>query len=60
MERLETRILNLDEYYAVEDEFDKIKDPNEREIRLCLLEKVMEAAMDLDVHIAKYRYEQKK
>ena len=59
MERLESRILNLNEYYTVEDEFEQIKDPKEREIRLLLLEKIMEAAMDLDVHIAEYMYEQK-
>ena len=40
MERLESRILNLNEYYTVEDEFEQIKDPKEREIRLLLLEKI--------------------
>ena len=36
MERLEARILNLEEYYRLEEEFDQFEDPAEREIRLAL------------------------
>ena len=60
MERYEARILNLEEYYRLEDEFDRMEDPKEREIRLELLEKVMEAAMDLDVHITEFMYTKKR
>ncbi|MBQ8590844.1 MAG: DUF4275 family protein [Firmicutes bacterium] len=59
MERLEARILNLEEYYRLEDEYDRIKDSKEREVRLELLERIMEAAMDLDVHMNEYMYDQK-
>ena len=60
MERYEARILNLKEYYTLEEEFSKIEDETEREIRLELLENVMNAAMDLDVHISEYLYEKKR
>ena len=60
MERYEARILNLMEYYTVEEEFSRFEDETEREIRLELLEKVMNAAMDLDVHISEYLYEKKR
>ena len=59
MERYEARILNLMEYYTVEEEFSKFEDETEREIRLELLENVMNAAMDLDVHISEYLYKKK-
>lgn len=59
MERYEARILNLLEYFTVEEEFSKFEDETEREIRLELLEKVMNAAMDLDVHISEYLYKKK-
>ncbi len=60
MERYEARILNLMEYYTVEEEFSKFEDETEREIRLELLENVMNAAMDLDVHISEYLYGKKR
>ena len=60
MERYEARILNLMEYYAVEEEFSKLEDEVERETRLKLLEKVMTAAMDLDVYINEFMYTEKK
>jgi len=60
MERYEARILNLIEYYTLEEEFSRFEDETEREIRLALLEKVMEAAMDLDVHITEFMYTKKR
>ncbi|MBQ6684730.1 MAG: hypothetical protein IJM99_01340, partial [Firmicutes bacterium] len=60
MERYEARIINLEEYYRLEEEFDRMEDPKEREMRLELLEKVMEAAMDLDVHITEFMYTKKR
>lgn len=56
MESIMFRIMNVKELHLLEGEIEQIHDPVERDIRTDLIERIMEAVTDYDVHVREYAY----
>jgi len=58
MESIIFRIMNLKELHKLEEEIEKMSDPQEREARTRLIEQIVERITDYDVHVREYAYHQ--
>lgn len=56
MESITFRIINLKELHLLEDEIEQFSDPMEREARSDLIDRIIEAVTDYDVHVRGYQY----
>ncbi len=56
MESVMFRIMNLKGLDLLDQEIQQIQDPTEREARSELIERIMEAVTDYDVHVQNYAY----
>ena len=56
MESIMFRIMNLKELHLLENEIEQFSDPMERSARTELIERIMEAVTDYDVHVRGYAY----
>ena len=58
MESIIFRIMNLNELHKLEEDIEKMSDPQEREARTRLIEQIVERITDYDVHVREYAYHQ--
>ena len=57
MESIMFRIMNLKELHLLDQEIQQMQDPTEREVRSELIDRIMEAVTDYDVHVRNYAYQ---